>query len=470
MSQTSEADFKQLVDSIRQGGDVNQLTSNLTDEQVIQMRKWLNPYGRAPTATAGKEADMPQVIVSLINLKEQYMKRFLMTSLIGFLYKMLDEWELSRDEPVVPLDDFNEYMKTAKEAAKDGEASRKWLADNPEPSLPEPDDPAAQELKQQHDKWHAEALRHRRIIERDSGYSRRIVARQFIDYLFQFNPDLHVRSAYASNPLDPERAPISGVTPKVPLSENDEKIEEDASKAFKAFKASKTPKTPNSSHSTRHIPPADVFHRWTYYSDNNFEEIRSAVTDIYADKPDFEYAVLPYGEFSNKEEADKFVNKHRDEVIADLVTLTKGKWNLMGAFKANRERINFYNDKTAVVEALLKQVEEDKKLGADLMRKRVERVKKKNIAEYGPDDAEFLERYRKDQANNQAEQMGAEDVARVGVKSKETHTFAVHEECPYDAVQVDVFDMMDGGKTVKKSEFFTQAETPQVPDRAECKN
>ena len=40
-------------------------------------------------------------------------------------------------------------------------------------------------------------------------------------------------------------------------------------------------------------------------------------------------------------------------------------------------------------------------------------------------------------------------------------TFTQHEDCPYDAVQVDVFDFRNGGETVKKSEFFTQAEAPQ---------
>jgi len=44
--------------------------------------------------------------------------------------------------------------------------------------------------------------------------------------------------------------------------------------------------------------------------------------------------------------------------------------------------------------------------------------------------------------------------------SKHKENFTVSKDCPYDAVQVDVFDFSQGGITVSKSEFFTEAEEP----------
>jgi hypothetical protein len=211
----------------------------------------------------------------------------------------------------------------------------------------------------------------------------------------------------------------------------------------------------------KHIPPADVFHRWAYYTDSNYEEVRTAVKDLYCEKPDLEFAINPYDQFDSQEDAEKYVQKHKNEVIADVLTLTNGKWNLCGSFKKNRDRINFYNEKTAVIEEIFKQLEQDKKLGADLMRKRVKRKKNKNVTESGPDPEEFKQ-YKKNNPSG-FENMGAENVSLEDKKDTKDDDviFKIHEECPYDAVQVDVFDMRKGGQIVQKSEFFTEAETPE---------
>jgi hypothetical protein len=336
------------------------------------------------------------------------MKKFLMTSLIGFLYRQCDEYELDDGEPTCPLDDFKTFMNSYNQALVDANVSIQWTAKFWSDFA--------------HNKWteesltmdqKADRLKHQKVVSRGEGFKKRLIVRQFIDNLFHFNPDKHVRSAYSHNPLDPERS---------------------------------------EQHHIAHVPPADIFHRWTYYTESNYEELRTAVQNLYAEKPDLEFAVNPYDKFDTQEDAEKFVQKHRNEVIADVLTLHNGKWNLTGSFKQNRDRVNFYNEKTAVIEEIFKQLEQDKKLGADLMRKRVARKKKKNIEEAGPEPEEFKQ-YRKDHPSG-FESMGAEDMSRV------VQSAMVHEDCPYDAVQVDVFDFRQGGVQVKKSEFFTQAEAP----------
>jgi hypothetical protein len=448
-------DFDQLLDMVRLNAD---LVDHLTDDQVLELRKKMNPYGRTI------EGSDKLTCLSITNLSKKYMQRFLMTSLVGFLYRQCDEHELDSGEPPAHMDDFTEYLGKYNQANDDALIAlsllEKFKTENP--LLVEAD--FSDEQKAQHLKWN-------RIVARGQGFKKRLVIRQFLDSLFQFNPDMHVRSAYSSNPLDPERVKPAQVK-EVVLADNEVKADAPVVKRVKTIVGRNgekmvvtlpalEEKARSESPSVRHIPPSDTFHRWTYYTDSCYEEIRTAVQDIYCEKPDMEFAINPYDQFTSEEGAKKFVQKHKNEVITDIVTLTNGSWNLMGSFKKNRDRINFYNDKTVIVEQILNQVEDDKRLGAQLMRKRVAKAKDKNIAEAGP-DPEALKEYKRDFPSAFAA-MGAEDVRQDekenGKPKKET--FTVSDECPYNAVQVDMFDFNKGGVTVKKSEFYTEAEAPE---------
>jgi hypothetical protein len=432
-------DFDELLNLIKADAD---LVDNLTDEQVTELRKKFNPYGRTI------EGQGKLSCISITNLSEQYMKKFLMTGLISFLYRQCDEHELDAGEPPTHMDDFDEFVSKYEEALTMGKASVQWMKkfNTDHKDVDEKDIPAEQKARR---------LDHKRIVDRAEGFKRRLVVRQFLDGLFQFNPDKHVRSAYANNPLDPER-----VTPaQVTRSDTKTLVGRNGKKMVIKRSKTETKKRANSEH-VQHIPPADTFHRWNYYLDVNYEEIRSATGDLYCDKPDLEYAVNPYEQFDTEEDAKKFVQKHKNEVIADIVTIYNGRWNLMGSFKKNRDRVNFYNEKTEVIEEIFKQLEKDKKMGGAMMRKRVNRLKKKNVAEYGEEPKEFKQ-YRKDNPSG-FESMGAE-VVKDDDKNNDSK-FQVHEDCPYDAVQVDVIEMSGGGTSVKRSEFFTQAEAPQRVD------
>jgi hypothetical protein len=460
-------DFEQLLDMVRL--DAN-LVDQLTDDQVTELRKKLNPYGRTV------EGSGKFTCLSITNMSELYMKRFLMTSLIGFLYRQCDEHGLDDGEPPMPLDNFESFMAeyvNATSAA--GIAHDEQEKFNEETSGVSEDDLTPEQK--------AIRLNNRRIIDRASGFKKRLIVRQFLDGLFQFNPDAHVRSAYADNPLDPERVEPAQITRKknikTIIGKSGNTIEVDKSNnttdvADPPLSDEQVIATPSifepteeeaaaraSSDLVKHVPPLDTFHRWTYYTDSNYEEIRSATTDLYSEKPDLEFAINPYEQFDSDKKAEEFVMKHKNEVIADIATLHNSNWNLLGSFKKNRERINFYNEKTAVIEEIFKQMEQDKKLGADMMRKRVRRKKKKNTEESGPEPEEFKS-YRKDNPSGFSN-MGAEDVIQENNKStkEDDVTFKVHDECPYDGIQVDVFDFRRGGQHVKKSEFFTEAEEPK---------
>jgi hypothetical protein len=196
------------------------------------------------------------------------------------------------------------------------------------------------------------------------------------------------------------------------------------------------------------IPPDDTFHRWSNYMDANYESMLSAVCDLYCEVPAFEAAINPYKMNESMEEADEFIHKHRDEVIADIHKGTTGKWNIISKYEKARESTRYFNDKTIVLEEIMAQVERDAKLGADLMKKRIEKKKRQNIQEDGPDDPMFT-RWKK--SNSTLKSMGAIEVNQPSY---------ANDECPDDGIQVDVFNVSKGGRTLKKTKFYTQAEAP----------
>ena len=202
---------------------------------------------------------------------------------------------------------------------------------------------------------------------------------------------------------------------------------------------------------TQMIPPADVFHRFQYYYETNYEELRAVVQDLYCDKPCFETAVNPYSWHDTEEDADKFINKHKDEVISTIFKAHSGKWNIIAPFKKVRESTRFFNKNTVVLEEIAKQIEKDSKMGAKLMEKRIKIKKKKNIEREGADDEAFLK--WKNQ-NSTLKDMGATTLEKDDL----------NDECPDDALEVPVFRVSNGGMSITKDKFYTEAVAPNQED------
>ena len=222
-----------------------------------------------------------------------------------------------------------------------------------------------------------------------------------------------------------------------------------------SFKPPERVVTAVTKHVTEMLPPADVFHRFQYYYDSNYEELRNIVADLYCDKPCFETAINPYSWHDTEEDAEKFINKHRDEVITTIFKAHSGKWNIFSPYKKVRDSMKYFNKKTAVLEEIAKQIESDAKMGSELMRKRIKIKKKKNIEEEGPDDAAFL---RWKAQNSKLKEMGAE-------------TFKPSEYENQDeldnALEVPVFRISKGGSKLEKTVFYTESVPPESPEDIE---
>jgi hypothetical protein len=266
----------------------------------------------------------------------------------------------------------------------------------------------------------------------------------------------------------------------------------------------------------RHVPPQDTFHRLNYYAEVNYESLRSVTEALYPERADLDWVIMPWAVFGGKPaevdaEFDKYCSRYSDEVPSAVRSIDVGSWTFLGDFGGNRDKINFYNRNTDVLKRIMDRHAEDKKLGAELMRRRVEDKKMENIAEAGP-DAPGLNAYRREAGGKSktpaalgAERViGAEKLKRMEaargsrvamaeleqfeeykkrvadlekeVAAHPTNTSAVeqlsnarHElvrakemlAVPDNAIQIDAFHFDAGAGTFDRKIMYTEAETPE---------
>jgi hypothetical protein len=238
-------------------------------------------------------------------------------------------------------------------SADSGSAVHPLDAVEPEPYVPTDEDIDAISKQVKSD------LGIERTREEHTEYLQDII-QTFLDEYFVFNPDTHVQCAYKPNYEDPLRTPLE-------MDEHRQITEKEYERSL--------------------VPPDDTFFRWNRYTENNYEELRQATDDIYAEKSDFEFDIVPLEIFEGpnaKEEMEAFNRKYADEVEADILGSTFGQHNLMGSWAQNREKRDFYNENTEIIKRILDENEESQKFGRKLNKQRAEKKKAENIKETGP--------------------------------------------------------------------------------------
>ena len=139
----------------------------------------------------------------------------------------------------------------------------------------------------------------------------------------------------------------------------------------------------------------------------------------------------------------------------DVQTVVAGGWTVLGSFKENRKAITFDNEKTKILDEMMTQIEKDKKVGAELLSKRKNKLKAEQVKELGPDAQEFIN--WRGENKSEVDKM---DQRTLEITQQHNRESMVSAECPDDAIQVDVHIISDGGKTTTKEQIFIEAEAP----------
>lgn len=471
MADISLDEFKSQIEDIVKELEVNPDKINeLTDDQALEIDKYLNPYG------ATIYGDEKYTCVSFTNLREKYMQRLLTTGLVGFLYQMNREYEIDDDDLTSMPNKEDYYEYTENPDKKDPkflkifeenlykELKLKYVNDNYKNSEEESkeeltfDNISNYELSEEeelelgkrvnseiderlkpvkffnNEKFLAKKYE---LINEQSEQERQIINR-FLNKLFKYDPKDHTTSSYNEDNNDPERT------------------------------------KPENNKFTEIIPPNDTYGRFQYYYDVNYEELREAVLYLYNEKPDMEVALNIYETFNSLEECDEYINKNKDKVITNIMTLTNYKWNLLGPFKQNRNRITFYNENTQVLENILKQQEEDAKMGKKLLDERVRKKKIKNVKEYGKTDP-AVAKYLKENPNDitaHAERIDILDdkvIVTEEIEISESGAKVDEDGTPEDAIEIGVTSINLKDNKVSTTKIYTKAHAPEMPKMADPK-
>lgn len=421
---------------------------NLTEAELLEYRKQLNTYGRTI------EGSDNYLTFSHTNLSEKYTEKLQMTAMIGYLNSEVDRYLVPQGHRIVPVYDF------CKDPTLIDEYSKEWTK--------------TEQIQKELD-------------QNTADMEKRIIIKEFLETLFQYNPDVHVRSSYKPQPKDIVRNVIDTPAANLAISQlkskdakfREQMLEYDRIQKMIAMKegvanlalddmVSKKLVLPEVHYMTvdyenmpvqdlnllrtvcEIIPPVDTFHKYKTYFDANYDKLREAVQYLYCDKSDFELAINPYSWHATRAEAEDFQKKHKGEVISDIIIADSGKWNIFSPYAKVRETMKYFNENTIILEEIASQIEQDAKLGESLMKNKIRVAKAANVAADGPDSSTFA----KWKAGNSS-------LKDMNAYTPNEDSYAP-EETPDDAIAVEVFRTVNG--SFKKNTFFSKAEAPVIPE------
>lgn len=522
-------DFDNLVNDILENPELL-LDSKLTDDQILEIQKRINPYAGLAGPQSEKSERKRIAAVCYTNLREDYLRRFTATSMVGFIFQVFQEWEVPavqrrwtpaksstvgvNNQPfnaVKLVERLEEILVIAKEAvsAENAYAEAKTLACDSEVVLSET--PLKDELEdvaakcaisencaakaaallyavtqtvntlgiEAGNRLHTTATACMKYPEVKDILSRhpmpappgqyeipatnaKEIIGSFLRNWFEFDPNVHVRSGHDAKTIslavknivvngttistdtkDPDHLTYETVRAIAPppspehkktldtimaskksyntavaLLRNDDlfnamHVAYDSVESFRHY-LFPVSKDSSANFAASHIPPQDTFHRWSYYTEVNYEELRTITEALYPERIDLDWAIALWDVFEGTEKQvndafEKHCQRYQDEVPSSIKALEFGSWSLLADFKENRNKIQFYNKNTEVLKRIIERHTEDKQIGAELMRNRVRQTKAKNINVDGP-DAAGLAQYKRNNSEN------GKDLSKHGVK------------------------------------------------------
>ncbi|WFV29796.1 B602L [African swine fever virus] len=400
-------------------------STEISEETLKQLYQRTNPYKQFKN-------DSRVAFCSFTNLREQYIRRLIMTSFIGYVFKALQEWMPSYSKPTHTTKTLLSELITLVDTLK------QETNDVPSESVVNTILSIADSCKTQTQK----------------SKEAKTTIDSFLREHFVFDPNLHAQSAYTcadtnvdtcasmcadtnvdtcasmcadtnvdtcastctsteyTDLADPERIPLH-IMQKTLNVPNELQADIDAiTQTPQGYRAAahilqnielhqsikhmlENPRafkpilfnTKITRYLSQHIPPQDTFYKWNYYIEDNYEELRAATESIYPEKPDLEFAFIIYDvvDSSNQQKVDEFYYKYKDQIFSEVSSIQLGNWTLLGSFKANRERYNYFNQNNEIIKRILDRHEEDLKIGKEILRNTIYHKKAKNIQETGPD-------------------------------------------------------------------------------------
>jgi hypothetical protein len=380
----------------------------LDDKQLLDALKDANPYGISHPNKPHDDPNRDVLCFSYTNYRLAFAKQYAVTGMVGYLFRRLMEYKVADEVKHV---DIEEYMADPS------------IADTPAIIT----DDRLLKLHQ---------------ANRDMMVDR-VAVFKFLKSVFKYDPDVHVRSSYKANKANDERRRPEPLKTDVVVG-NTIRKRDTTDPADQDY----VPEAGDEAAMLTNVPPADLFYGLNRYMSEHHELMQKCVYDVYGSKPDVDLAVIPYKVMKDSEVND-FKNRYMDQVIAPITSIDLGRWGLLGPYAQNRERVDFINRKTEVLKEMLDKREQDSKLGADVMAKRVKRKRDANVVESGPTHPKFKQWLKANKPK--VAQMGAD---YLGDDEDDD------DSCPIDKVEIPVYSLGDGGQELEVHKIYNPVEAP----------
>ncbi len=464
----AKAFYESLLESIDEPEIVERKMAELSPDELDMVLEESNMY-----KSLGFGSPEKSVIASVSYLKETYLKKLVTTGLIGFVYQMMNEHTIDEEELLEKVDESQfmeeihvndefelnfskayadsavEFVKQHNEAVYD-----EYVATNGSMTIEQlesklSEDDLLEISKVSNDKVAAAKAPLRSVnkakmydyvqskIKEQSSQEKAVIGR-FLNKYFKYDPLNHTQEAQVPIGDDPER--------------------EDKSSSS----------DPLDSVLYNTVPPNDTFCRFNSFYEINYDKLRSATENLYGVKPDLDHAMIVYDVADNQDDAKAFVQKYGTKTKLDILTFPLNKWTLMGSFKENRERINFYNKNNKIIEQIIEQQEKDAALGTELLNQRIKTKKRVNEKVFGKDSKEFHQYKRMNPSELESKygikmqelENGDVKVTKTDVIDLETgKTLDVDDEgCPTDGLEVGVVKINAKTGETSKSTLYTKSE------------
>jgi hypothetical protein len=424
-----------LINKIKNNPD---LLKKIDEKKLAALRTKINPYNVSIC-----EQDTHFVAFSYTLPQYEYLVKQITVSLVGFLNSAVDEWNVPAGVPPVSVYDYVKNPKIVDEMTAD------WTKD--------------EKVKE-------------KLKKNDDFMKNRIVVKQFLEYLFQYDPNEHVRSAYSVP--DPQEDRKEVVTPAAVLA-----IKEDTStdrvrllqdrrmqnlmnmaksaqkgrpyslarfnfltdsritqEQFRKFIGTDEKDINISNVVQEMIPPVDMFHNFKNYCDVNHEKIIEATDILYSELHDLNIAILPAFVSKSQQSVLSFIEKYKSEMTVPIYVAQTGKWTILESYKKNREVTDYVSKDSLLIKRMMEQRVKDAKTGKDMMEKQVKVKRKNHESEHGK-AGKLVEKWQ----NFKKTQEG-DDTAVGGIDLS-----SIVDDDDDENVELPIFRINKGGLSINKS-------------------
>ncbi len=455
-SKQTKSLYNELIADLNSGNKsaVDEKLNSLTTEELdLLLSKETQKYKSIGPASTNR-----QVIASVQNTTERRVEKIMATAYTSFFYQMLKEHTVSEDnltDPPNREDYYVEVQPTEPPVLNYDKFYNEALAKFFRKNFPDQED--VQVFKQMEEQLNEDQLlevstaatdamnaltKPQRKLDQAKFYAaieaaiaaqsqaEKKVIERFLNNLLHYDPLEHVQEGLQPNLHgDPERG---------------------------------------STEQYEHIPPNDTHCQFMSFYEVNYEKIRKATFDLYNVKPDLEHMVIVYDVVDSPKDVEAWMSKYGASAKTDIVSFPLNCWTIQGAFKENRDRVDYYNKNNRIIKSMLDQQEKDANLGEELMKKRIRTRKVRSENVFGKDSPEF-EKYRKMNPSDLESKYGITitdtDDGQIKVTREITVNADTGEEIktdedgiPLDGLEVPVTSINAATGESTQTRFFTAAE------------